>query len=222
VRTEADRLLHAGVVLAVVGVGGQTLLHLVNLFVLGDRHQHLDVSAEHTAFSWASTAATFAAACAALLLATRPRTHGRMRFALLGLLLAHLSLDDFVEIHERLGVWTEDVLGLPEAIGPRIWLVVYLPVLVATALLLAWSALNAPPLSRRFQLAGIGLLIGATLSEGLGVLTKLLEEHGVETPHRLRAALEEGLELGGWIILAAGLAGAFYEPVNDTAPSPDP
>jgi MFS family permease len=222
VRTGADRLVRAGVVLAVVGVAGQTVIHLVNLFALDYRHHHLDVSAEHTAFSWASTAATFAAACAALLLATRPRTHGRMRFALLGLLLAEFSLDDFIEIHERLGVWTEEALELPEAIGPRVWLLVYLPVLVSAALLLLWSALNAPPLSRRFQFLGIGLLVGAAFSEGLGVLTKLLEEHGTETPHRLRAALEEGLELGGWIILAAGLAAAFYEPVNDTAPSPDP
>jgi uncharacterized membrane protein len=220
--TESDRVLRAGVVLAVTGVAVQTAGHVVNLYVLDDRYSSLDVSAEHTAFAWASSVATFGAACAALLLAARPNTRSRRVMALLGVLLAFLSLDDFVEVHERLGTWTEDALGLPEAIGPRIWLLIYLPVLATAALLLIWSARNAPPRAARYQAAGIGLLIAATLSEGVGVLTKLLEEHGLESPHRLRAALEEGLELGGWIVLAAGLAAAFYsQAVSDSPPSRD-
>jgi hypothetical protein len=215
--TASDRLLRAGLVLAVAGTAAQTLIHLVNLFVLGDRYYHLDVSAEQTAFSWASTVATFAAACAALLVAARPETHRRGRMLLLAASLAYLSLDDFVELHERLGDWVGDELGLPEAIGPRIWVIVYLPVLVAAALLLVWSALSSPPRPRRYQLAGIGLLVAAVLSEGLGVLTKLLEEHGIETPHRLRAGLEEGLELSGWILIAAGLVAVLYsEQVSDS------
>jgi hypothetical protein len=220
--TESDRVLRAGVVLAVTGVAVQTAGHLVNLYLLDDRYSSLDVSAEHTAFAWASSVATFGAACAALLLARRPNPGSRRLMALLGVLLAFLSLDDFVEVHERLGTWTEDVLGLPEAIGPRIWLLVYLPVLATAALLLLWSARNAPPRAARYQAAGIALLIAATLSEGVGVLTKLLEEHGLESPHRLRAALEEGHELGGWIVLAAGLAAAFYsEAISDNPPSRD-
>ena len=221
--TASDRLLRVGLVLAVAGTAVQTLIHLVNLFALGDRYYHLDVSAEQTAFSWASTVATFAAACAALLLAARPDTPRRGRMLLLAAALAYLSLDDFIELHERLGDWVGDELGLPEAIGPRIWVIVYLPVLVAAALLLVWSALSSPPRPRRYQLAGIGLLVAAVLSEGLGVLTKLLEEHGIETPHRLRAGLEEGLELGGWILIAAGLVAVLYAgPVSDSDRSPDP
>jgi hypothetical protein len=210
-------------VLAVGATAAQTLIHLVNLFALGDRYYHLDVSAEQTAFSWASTVATFAAACAALLLAARPDTPRRGRMLLLAAALAYLSLDDFIELHERLGDWVGDELGLPEAIGPRIWVIVYLPVLVAAALLLVWSALSSPPRPRRYQLAGIGLLVAAVLSEGLGVLTKLLEEHGIETPHRLRAGLEEGLELSGWILIAAGLVAVLYAwPVSDSERIPDP
>jgi hypothetical protein len=204
----------------VAGVTVQTAAHLVNLFLLDDRYSSLNVSAEHTPLAWASTVATFGAACGALLLAARPETRGRGQMALLGVLLAYLSLDDHVEVHERLGTWTEDALGLPNAVGPRIWLLVYLPVLAAAGLLLLRSARNAPPRPGRYQAAGIVLLIAATLSEGVGVLTKLLEEHGIETPHRLRAAVEEGLELGGWIVLAAGLAAAFYaEAVSDRPPT---
>jgi len=220
--TASDRLVRTGVVLAVAGAAAQTLIHLVNLFLLGDRYYHLDVSAEQTAFSWASTVATFAAACAALLLAARPDLPHRRLMLLLGASLAYLSLDDFVELHERLGNWVGDELGLPEAVGPRIWVLVYLPVLVAAALLLVWAARMSPPRPQRYQFVGLGLLVAAVLSEGLGVFTKLLEEHGIETPHRLRAGLEEGLELAGWIVIAAALTAVLYAPLSDTDPSRDP
>ena len=209
--TAADRVLRAGVVLAVVGVAGQSSLHLVNLFLLDDRYFHRDVSNEKTAFTWANAVTIFAAACAALLLAARPGAH-RARYALLGAFLAYLSLDEFVEIHEPIGEWAEDALGLPEAVGVRIWLVVYFPVLAAAALLLVWSALYAPPRIGRYQLLGIGLLVAAVFTEGVGILTNLLEDHGLESPHRVRAAVEEGFELAGWILVAAALAAAFYAP----------
>jgi hypothetical protein len=221
--TASDRLLRTGVVLAVAGTAAQTVIHLVNLFAFDDRYYHLDVSAEQTAFSWGSTVATFSGACAALLLAARPDTPRRGLMLFLGASLAYLSLDDFVELHERLGNWVGDELGLPEAIGPRIWIVVYFPVLVAAALLLVWAARSSPPRPRRYQFIGIGLLVAAVLSEGLGVFTKLLDEHGIETPHRLRAGLEEGLELSGWILIAAGLTAVLYAgPLSDSGRSRDP
>jgi hypothetical protein len=217
-----DRLLRTGVALAVAGVAIQTLVHVVNLFVLDDRYYHLDVSAEKTVFAWASSAATFAAACASLLIAAIPQTKRRLWMLILGLLLAQLSLDDFVEIHERLGVEVDDLLDLPEFIGPRVWVVVYFPLLVVAAALLVWSALESPPRPSRYQLAGLGLLVLGVASEALGVFTKLLEEHGIESPHRLRAGLEEGLELGGWILIAAALTAAFYvRRLNGTARSLD-
>ncbi len=206
----ADRLLRAGLLLAVAGVAFQTIVHLVNLFAFDDRYYHLDLSAEHTVFSWVNAVAIFAAACGALLHAMDPATRGRWRFGLLAALLAHLSLDEFFEIHERLGEWVAGWLDLPETVGVRIWLLAYLPVLAAAALLLFWSARTAPPKPRRFQLAGLALLVAAALSEGLGIFTKLLEDEGWGKPHRMRAALEEGLELGGWIVLAAGILAAFY------------
>lgn len=217
-----DRLLRSAVVLAVAGVAIQTFIHVFNLFVLNDRYYHLDVSAEKTVFAWASSAATFAAACACLLIAAVPETKGRLRMTVLGLLLAHLSLDDFVEIHERLGVEVDKALNLPEFIGPRVWVLVYLPLLAVAAALLVWAAFESPPRPGRYQLAGLGLLVLGVASEAFGVVTKLLEEHGIESPHRLRAGLEEGLELGGWILLAAGLTATFYvQRINGTARSLD-
>jgi len=208
--TAEHRLLRTAVVLAAAGVALQTFIHVFNLFVLNDRYYHLDASAEKTVFAWASSAATFAAACAALLLAATPTVARRGVMLILGLLLAQLSLDDFVEIHERLGVAVDDALDLPEAVGPRIWVLLYMPLLAFTALLLVWSARQAPPRAARYQLAGLGLLVLGVISEGFGVFTKLLQEHGIESPHRLRAGVEEGFELAGWIILAAGLTATFY------------
>jgi hypothetical protein len=58
----------------------------------------------------------------------------------------------------------------------------------------------------------MGLLVAAVVSEALGILTKLVEEHGIESPHRLRAGLEEGLELAGWVLIAAALIAMLYTP----------
>jgi hypothetical protein len=210
--TESDRLLRTGLILAVVASIGQTLGHVVNLFALHDRYYHLDVSSEGTAFSWASTAATFAAACGALLLAARPETHRRSLMVVLGASLAYVSLDDFIELHERSGDWVADRIGAPEFVGPRLWVFLFLPILAAAARLLAWTASQAPARPPRYLLAGMGLLVAAVVSEALGILTKLVEEHGIESPHRLRAGLEEGLELAGWVLIAAALIAMLYTP----------
>jgi hypothetical protein len=220
--TESDRLLRTGLVLAIVASIGQTLAHVFNLFALDDRYYHLDVSSEGTAFSWASTAATFAAACGALLLAARPETRRRSLMLVLGASLAYVSLDDFIELHERSGDWVSDRIGAPDFVGPRLWVFLFLPILAAAALLLVWTASQAPPRPQRYLFAGMGLLVAAVISEALGILTKWLEEHGIESPHRLRAGLEEGLELAGWVLIAAALIAMLYEPVSDSGRSRGP
>ena len=153
--------------------------------------------------------ATFAAALGALAWAFVDE-RVRARALALGALLAYFSLDDFVELHERFGQELADAADLPEAVGARIWILIYLP-LLALGGLLVWSIVprTLPPI-RRFQLAGLGLLVAAVLSEGLGVFTKALEERGFESPHAVRAGVEEAVELAGWSLLAAGLFAAAY------------
>ena len=52
---------------------------------------------------------------------------------------------------------------------------------------------------------GLGLLVASIPVEIVGAATRKLAEEGTDVPETLRVTLEEGLELGGWILLAAGL-----------------
>jgi hypothetical protein len=202
-----------GVVLAVVGVTVQTVIHFFNYLALDERYAEFDVSSEHTIFAWAATAAAFGAAVAALVLALR-RSDRRL-LLLLALLLAYFSLDDFVEIHERLGFELAQGLGLSENVSQRFWLVLFTP-LFAFALWVLWRvAENSGGRPQRYQQLAIGLLLGGVFMEAVGLVTKNLADEGRDAPHVVRAAFEEGFELGGWIILTAGLFAAFYASFED-------
>jgi hypothetical protein len=206
----ADRILRLGVVLAVVGVVFQSAVHLFNYFALDERYASLDVSAEHTAFAWVSTAASFAAACGALLLALR-RERDRPLLLLAAALIAYFSMDDFVEIHERVGYELAQRIDLSESVAQRFWLLVFAPLFFA-ALWILWRIARATPGEPgRYQKLALGLLVAGVVAEGAGILTKRLEEDGNGTPHSIRALFEEGFELSGWVILAAAFFAAFYD-----------
>lgn len=204
-----ERLLKTGVALAVVGAGLQAVVHLFNLFALDRRYYQLDASGEGTAFAWASTMATFAAALGALFWAgSDQRVRGRA--VLLAALLTYFSFDDFVQVHERFGQDLADAVDLPEAVGVRIWILIYLPLLGLAAYIVWTISVHTMERIRRFQLGAIALLAAGVVSEGAGILTKALEERGFESPHVVRAGLEEAVELAGWTVLTAALFAAAY------------
>lgn len=216
----SERLLRVGLAIAVAGIVVQGVAHATNVLAFDSRYFSLDASAEGNAFAWASTMATFAAACGAAVLGLLDARNRTLALALTTLLL-FLSLDDFVEIHEKLGERVGERLDLPDAIGVRIWVVLYLPLLALVALALWRLARDMPERIRRYLALALVLLVAGVLSEGLGVITKELEEEGIETPHRLRSGLEEALELGGWILLAAALVAAVYAVLEREAPVSD-
>ena len=97
------RVLRAGIWLAVAAVAVQTVLHLANLVLFGSRFTILDVESDVSLWAWASTAAEAAAAATAALLAILPRRIA-WRLVLLAALLAFLSADDILTLHERISV----------------------------------------------------------------------------------------------------------------------
>jgi hypothetical protein len=199
----ADRVRALGLWLAVVSGGTLLLAHLFNHVALDDRIGELQASAEQNVWSWAASMATFAAGLSALLLAQV--TQRPLRVFVLGGVLLFFALDDYVEIHENLGEDVSGALGFPDYVGPRLWTLIYLP-LVALVAALLWSL--ASELDRRARglvLAGAGLLACGYVLEAVGIATKRLENRGVELPHAVRAGLEESAELAGWILLAAGM-----------------
>jgi hypothetical protein len=203
----AERALVLGRALGLVAGATLLLAHLVNHIALDDRIGELQASAEHNVWSWAASMATLVAGLAVLLY-TRSSPHPGRAWAL-GALLVYFALDDWVEVHENLGEDVSDALGFPGYVGPRLWVALYLPLIGAVVALLWLVAEEVGGRARQSIVAGMGLLAAGYALEAFGIVTKRLEERGMELPHAVRAGLEEGTELAGWIVLAGGLTAAM-------------
>ena len=198
------RIVRVGVVLTVLAVVGQSAIHVVNLLVFDLEFHILNADADGTVFSWASVVVTFlAAAIVALLAALRPG--GAVLLLALAAGLVFLSLDDAVQIHER-------VSELKTRLGPithfarTFWPLVYLPLLAALFVGLAVIAKGMRPALRRLVIVGLGLLVVAILMEMASpVLFAVGFDHG-DIGYELEALVEEGAELGGWMLIALALA----------------
>lgn len=213
-----ERLLRIGFRLAVVAVALQTVAHLGNEFLLDDRVEGLDADIEGNVFTWASSVTTFTVGVAALLHALAFSTR-RREFGALAALGVWFSLDDAIVLHERVALKLgEDVLGLPDYIAVRLWLLLYLPLLLLAGFLL-WNVAQVlwEPAGRTVRL-GLFLLVGSIPVEIAGAGTRWLDEEGTSVPEDLRIALEEGLELGGWILVAAGLIAAVVIALKEYRP----
>lgn len=204
-RVLGERLLRIGVRLAIIAVAVQTVAHLGNEFLLDDRVEGLDADIEGNVFTWASSVATFTVGVAAFLHAMAFSTR-RREFGALAVLGVWFSLDDAIQVHERVALELgEDVLGLPDYVAVRLWLVLYAPLLLLAGVLL-WKVIQVlwEPAGRTVRF-GLWLLIGSIPVEVAGAGTRWVDEKGTSVPENLRIALEEGLELGGWILVASGL-----------------
>ena len=217
-----ERLLRIGVPLAVVAVAIQTTAHLVNEFLLDDRVEGLDADVEGNVFTWASSVSTFAVAVAAFLHAMAFPVR-RREFGLLAALGILFSLDDAIQLHERVGLEVgEELLGLPDYVAVRLWLVFYLPLLLLAGALLWRVAKHVWEPAGRMVRLGLFLLIASIPVEVAGVFTRWLEENGPGAPEDIRVAVEEGLELGGWILAAVALMTAILVALMRYRPVPAP
>jgi hypothetical protein len=222
------RILLAGAVVAAVAVGTQTALHLLATLVLDTSSGlpwWLDADHEGTQFSWASGAATFAAALA-LALIVLVRNTAAPGLILLAALIAYLSLDDIARLHEQLAQKLRE--GAFENIRPefidRSWVVVYVPLLAVVAVLLLRMTRDRRPADGLVRL-GLLLLALAVGFEVAGLGTTLLADESTTWPDSIEVALEEGAELGGWILIAAGLSARLVVEVayalRDARPPPE-
>lgn len=195
-------LLSVGAGLAVAGVVVQTTAHLFHSFVAESIYSLNADRDAFSAFAWASSTATFAAAFVALLLYALT---GRLRLLVLALVLAFLSLDDAVAIHERLAARAENVLGAPELSQRILWIGLFLPLIGAAFVLLADLSRELEPRTRKFVHTGLALLVFAILAEASAHFTK---NHGYgdgTTYDSFEVVVEEGAELAAWILIAAAL-----------------
>jgi len=147
-------------------------------------------------------AAFFAAAVAAFLCATAIPAW-RLRLALLAAWFAFLSLDDVVEVHERLGIRLGNATGLVggEEAG-RLWVVVYLPVMAVSLVMLLRVARSVCSAQARRLLHGGLVEIGAAVAaEVVGAWTRRVGG-SLGWLYDVNVAVEEAAESAGWLLVA--------------------
>jgi hypothetical protein len=206
----AKRLCAAGVSLAAFAFGVLVLGHLANHALFDGDVWNLNPGTEGNAWTWASSAAVFAAGFAALVRAVA-LDERRAAFAWLAAALMFFSLDDAVEIHEEMGqaVGSRLLESAPGYAQNRTWLILYVPLLVYVAVTL-WRESTGPHPARRTLRLGLWLLVAAVATEAFGLVTKPIDRRGVAWPDILRVGVEEGIELAGWIVAAAALTALVY------------
>lgn len=194
-----ERLIRVGLTFAVAGVAIQTAIHSLN-DVLGGG-QYLSVNGEGNPITWGHSAVIFAAAFVCTLHATTLRWR-RLEWVAMALILAFLSFDEMLLVHERVVAAVLEVLNVPMVWDSVVWPVLYLPVLGVLVLLLVGVALSIPGRVGRLVLVGLGFLAAAVAAEVLSAPVSTSEDSWL---HSLEGAIEEGAELAGWILITTGL-----------------
>jgi hypothetical protein len=197
------RLLTTGYVVALAAVAVQSVAHVANGVFFDDEIGAFNADHDASVFAWASAAATVAAAFVLFLFWLVTRGAGRL--LVVAVVLAFFSLDDVVRIHERLADGDPfRRLRAPDRVGPA---------RLARDLPPAAHARVRRPLAPRGGAPG---RVGSALRLGLVLLVAAVAAEVVSAPlyisgadsgwpGRVEVVLEEGAELAGWTIVAAGL-----------------
>jgi hypothetical protein len=214
---DADRLFGYVFPVAIGAVAIQAALHLGNAIVLDNRVSSFDADHEGNLIAWAGSSAIFAAACAAGILAL-VRSRDRLLLGLLAAAVAFLSLDETAALHERVGQAGVRVLGLSDDdYGRVIWPIVLFPLLAGVVLVLWRLADRARAAPRQAIRVGLALLVVAVVAELAWAAFPISGGEIGSAPDALAVSLEEGLELGGWLLVAAGVAAIALAEVLDLA-----
>jgi Na+/proline symporter len=214
----ADRLVELGVAIAAITVTAQSVAHLVGVRLLDDRYRQLNSDEEFALAAWLGSSATFAAAFAVLVYALLQEELERRLLVLAGL-LAFFSLDDAIVIHERLGEKVAGSLSYGETAERLVWPVLFLPLFALGLVLLLSAGRQLPARLERLVLVGVGLLALAVAAEAFS--TGMYEFFGVEPeswPDALEVMIEEGAEVGAWILVATAFLAAVLLALDEDRP----
>lgn len=203
--TIAARLLWLTVGLAIATAGVVTLGGIVNHFAFDDGIPDLDAGREGSLNNWVPVVVSFSGALAAALHAFFVAAR-RVAFGVLAALFAFLSLDDQVQLHERVAENLDGRLeALPRAIADHFETVIFAPIFGLT-LVVGWAiARGVPARLGRTLRVGLILLVAAVVVDLGSTITRDLAREGTAWPQATRIAFEEGLEVSGWILASAAL-----------------
>lgn len=204
------RVLSTGARWLAIGVALQSLGHIVDYVALDLRIQALDVDQEYSFTAWAGTAITFVSAW---LIAEAIVASGRTPWTLLALaaVIAFLSLDDMISIHERVVLFDPEGNSL-RYLNRIFWPAVYGPLLIFAFGGLWLLAACLEPAARRMVRIGLYLLGFSLVLEAAGSGILLAGSTRSELPYNVEVLIEEAAELGGWGLIALGIASWKYRP----------
>jgi hypothetical protein len=179
---------------AAVAVALQSATHLANELLLGGRYHALDAAVDGSVFGRANSVVIGVSAALVALAAWRRKPTRASRLLLCACLLLVMA-DDATGLHDRLATFGagEALLGLALAC-----------VLAVTG----WLLLREAALARRVPrllifvgLAALALAVGVRLVAAASAVGAGLDT----TTRALGVAGEQGLDFGGWVLVAAGL-----------------
>ena len=205
-------LLRIAVLLVVL----QTFVHLADAAAFDLRIDRLDADRDQSVWSWTGSAAELVSALgAALLVVVAPARWRTLAF--LALVFTFLSMDDTVQVHERLS-HILDRFGTPI---PRrmVWPIIYAPLMLAAYVLL-WRVSGAMAERCRQAVRSGLVMLGVSIVLEFAVSTLLIRAgfHRVQEDTRtgsmvyeLEVVVEEALELAGWLLIGAALTATGLE-----------
>jgi hypothetical protein len=212
----AARVVRAGALMAGFAVLAQCAAHVGNRAWLESRHLNADV--DGNLLTWLTAGATIAGALAALTIGLVVRER-RIQLLLLSAVLGLLALDDVIALHERVGGKTTGLLGIEGDYGRALWPALYFPLLffvLVTLWQLAGRIVAPAAVAIR---VGLALLVAAVGAEMLWSAWHLGGGQIGDWPDTIQVAIEEGMELAGWILIAAGLTAVALARVSHTRAS---
>jgi hypothetical protein len=178
------------------------------------------VAADRTPFAWANTVA-IAALAVLVVVAAVGGVARRPRAALLAVGLGLLAADDATGVHDRLfDLRASPLPGSPRAAAVGALVAFALLLVIVFALLWAESD-RAPAGARRMMQAGLLALAVAVATRVVGAVLGG-EEAFSDVVRAVGVAAEQDLDLGGWILVAAGYAASLRASAPDQSSSRPP
>jgi hypothetical protein len=188
----------------------QCLLHLVDAAVFDLRIGRLDADSDRSVWSWTGSAAELMAALGAgLLMVVAP---GRWKWlAFLTVVFAFFSMDDTVQVHERLSHILDGFPGGPPIPRRALWPILYAPLMLLTYILM-WRVSGAMAQRCRAAVRGGLVMLGVAIVLEFAVSTLIIRAGYGRVAHDTRVGsmlyefeviVEEALELAGWLLIAA-------------------
>ena len=186
-------VLRAGAIVAVVLVVAQSLADVLNIWLADLSVRSLDIDANNSVFDVVSTVAIAAAAVAAAAIAWRDSAR-RIEGSALAVLLVVAAVADGLQLGGNV---------------VRDGSVLILYVALMAVVLLAWRIARLGPRgARRGVRFGLLCLVGSILVDavfdGINEPLHLWVRRG-DPGHEVFTLVKQGLELGGWIMVATGL-----------------